>query len=529
MNKKLLLTSFTLGTILLACSLFVHTALADPILAEVDIDLPSGCTVTDSDGMTHVFPKEDSPSEFLAICALDTAEEEGHISDFKLTNDAAFGLYVASINGIEPAGTEYWALWLNGGFADCGVGGLVMNEADTLSFILTDWTTNTESSTIILHIAELASTEIPVTVAAANSGPILPPPFDIEKALNYLKSVQGPDGSFGGEGLYTDWAAIAFGAANVAGEPVEKITSYFSSHNQISPLLTDNERRAMALLALGLNPYDWHGVNYIEAILRSWDGNQFGNPELVNDDIFALLPLQKAGFTMKNDMIKKDLAFIISKQRKNGSWEESVDMTAAAIQALRPFQDNNNGVYDSLTQAMSYMFNNQGATGGWDSVYSTSWAAQAMHSVDASWVKYGYSPSDYLSLEQAADGGMLPVSATLENRVWATSYAIPAVLGKSWNEILRPATRPALPETIQSTEVKNTQATPVISPAQITQDNPVEILPEIPTEITAAVLTAEVIDSLPSDGNSSAGNLPVVLSLLGGAILIILLGKLFLV
>ena len=423
-----------------------------------------------------------------------------------------------------------------------GIAGFTSQDADGNDvYHYWSWSLNSIEAMVALNQYELLPADsilltfidpaIPAAAGApaGNAGPILPPPFDIEKALNYLKSVQGPDGSFGGEGLYTDWAAIAFGAANVAGEPVEKITSYFSSHNQISPLLTDNERRAMALLALGLNPYDWHGVNYIEAILESWDGSQFGNPELVNDDIFALLPLQRAGFTVKNDMIKKDLAFIIGKQRRNGSWEDSVDMTAAAIVALRPLQENNNGVYDSLTQAMSYMFNNQGATGGWDSVYSTSWAAQAMHSVDASWVKYGYSPSDYLSLEQAADGGMLPVSATLENRVWATSYAIPAVLGKSWNEILRPATRPALPETIQSTEVKNTQATPVISPAQITQDNPVEILPEIPTEITAAVLTAEVIDSLPSDGNSSAGNLPVVLSLLGGAILIILLGKLFLV
>lgn len=110
------------------------------------------------------------------------------------------------------------------------------------------------------------------------------------------------------------------------------------TNNDISSFLTDNERRAMAILALGKNPYDFNGVNYIEAILSEFDGDQFGETSLVNDDIFAIFPLSHAGYDSDDTEISNALDFIISKQKTNGSWENSVDVTAAAVQALSIFQ-----------------------------------------------------------------------------------------------------------------------------------------------------------------------------------------------
>ena len=66
----------------------------------------------------------------------------------------------------------------------------------------------------------------------------------------------------------------------------------------------------MALLSLGQNPYSFNGVNYIEAIINGFDGTQFGNTELVNDDIFALIPLSKVGYVESNEIISKALAYV---------------------------------------------------------------------------------------------------------------------------------------------------------------------------------------------------------------------------
>jgi hypothetical protein len=75
-------------------------------------------------------------------------------------------------------------------------------------------------------------------------------------------------------------------------------------------------------------------------------------------------------------------------------------------------------------------------------VYATSWALQAMNALNESWSKNNNSPEDYLANEQQADGGVLNSSSSQNDRIWATSYAIPAVLGKSWNDILRSVSKP---------------------------------------------------------------------------------------
>ena len=94
---------------------------SEDLLIEGNIKLKNGCTVTDTDEATHVFPNEDSPSEYLGICALEEARELEIIESFGLINDPNLGLYVKSVNGIEPSSTEFWSLWRNGGFAQCGI------------------------------------------------------------------------------------------------------------------------------------------------------------------------------------------------------------------------------------------------------------------------------------------------------------------------------------------------------------------------------------------------------------------------
>ncbi len=326
--------------------------------------------------------------------------------------------------------------------------------------------------------------------------------FDLGRALLFLEKIQKSDGSFGGD-LYTDWAAVAVSATDSGRLMQDRIRSYFKTHSALQPSVTDNERRALALLALGENPYSFEGKNYIQPILDSFDGVQFGDALLVNDDIFALIPLLSAGYTEKDVLIEKDIAFVVSKQRTDGSWEGSVDLTAAAVQALVPFKHRED-VSFSLKKAADYLEHAQQSNGGFRSVYTTSWAGGAMHALGASWVKDGKSISDYFARQQAADGAVLPDTDTKENRVWATSYAIPAVIGKSWSAILHAVPKPvvaptivadaetvAIQDTPQTTPVaaapKNQKTASVAAKAEISETAEVNTLPEVdPRAFTAS-------------------------------------------
>lgn len=266
--------------------------------------------------------------------------------------------------------------------------------------------------------------------------------FDLALALDYLKSVQAENGSFGGGKLYSDWVAIAYGAANVTDNSHNSLLVYLKNNIEPNLLLTDNERRAMALLALGKNPYDFEGVNYIASIIKEFDGQQFGDSGLVNDDIFALIPLLGAGYDQNDDIIDKSVLYILSQQDEDGSWNKSVDLSAAAIQALSPLSSYYEPIAGALSRAEQYIVSRQNDDGGFFSVYATAWATQAMTIMNKNWIKNGHTPQDYLAVQQALDGAAVGQSESLASRIWATSYAIPAFLGKDWSSIFKAVAKP---------------------------------------------------------------------------------------
>lgn len=259
--------------------------------------------------------------------------------------------------------------------------------------------------------------------------------FSIEDAFKFLEDNQKVDGSFGSP-LYTDWAAIAAGAGENQSIK-EKLIKYYKENNLESNLVTDNERRAMALMSLGINPYSGTSVNYIKKITDSFNGTQFGDKTLVNDDIFALIVLKNAGYSVNDELITKDLNYIISKQGEDGSWG-SIDMTAAGIQALKSFE-NITGVNDAILKSEKYITTNQKTDNGFENSSSTSWVLQTL-----SENKEILKGEAYLASKQDADGGMEGVETDLDTRIWATAYAIPAILHKPWSQILNNFSKPDL-------------------------------------------------------------------------------------
>lgn len=281
--------------------------------------------------------------------------------------------------------------------------------------------------------------------------------FSIDNALKFLKANQQSDGSYGAA-MYTDWVAVAAGAGDDQ-EIKSKLINYLKENDIDSLVVTDNERRAMALMSLGINPYNETKVNYIKKITDSFDGVQFGDKTLVNDDIFALIILKNAGYSTNDELIINGLNYIISKQNKEGSWG-SIDMTAAGIQALKSFRSIV-GVDDAILKAGKYIITNQKTDGGLENSSSTSWALQALFENEE--VLKGEA---YLASKQDIDGGMEGVETDLNTRIWATAYAIPAILHKPWAIILNSFSKPDINIlTLNKNEIikQNKKITPKIS------------------------------------------------------------------
>ncbi len=275
--------------------------------------------------------------------------------------------------------------------------------------------------------------------------------FDLKKALDFLASQQKINGSFGEE-IYTDWVALALAATPDYQDQKTKLIKYFSENKFSDTNLTDLERHAMTLMALNLNPYNINNENYIKKIINTFDGKQFGDLNEDNDDIFALIILQNAGYTDKDKIITDDVNFILSEQKDNGSWDNNVDMTGAGIEALN-FLKNNIQIKNSLEKAENYLKLKQKEDGGWENVSSTAWAMEgilALGEKPENWIINGDSPLDYLAVNQDTDGGIktpsiiIGASENINNKIWQTAYVVNVLSGKTWNQIMQKFSTPSL-------------------------------------------------------------------------------------
>lgn len=276
----------------------------------------------------------------------------------------------------------------------------------------------------------------PTASSSGGGGPIAEKPFDVGRAVQFLLSAQNADGSFASP-LLTDWAAIALSAAGSAS--TDALRAFLRTDTGIFPATTDYERRAMALLALDIDPRAGTEFNYIGRLVGDFDGTQMGDASLVNDDIFALFPLIAAGYSDSDPMIRNIIGFILQKQRADGSWERSVDLTAAGIQALAPFPSYV-GVPQALLQAENFLRSKQSDAAGFGAdSFSVSWVLQAIAArgdSPSNWTRSGSTPLGFLARQQQGDGGLELLSAEKATRAWATAYAIPAALGKTWYAVL---------------------------------------------------------------------------------------------
>ena len=275
--------------------------------------------------------------------------------------------------------------------------------------------------------------------------------LNTSSAFVYLASKQNTDGSYNSS-ILSDWTAIAFASADLSAQTGPsaakiKLRDYLLTATPSMTNITDYERHAMALEALGINPYSGTPTDYITPIVHAFDGTQIGDPG-DSDDIFAIFPLMQAGYSPNDPMIQKVVAYIISHQRPNGSWDDTADMTAAAIQAVGPFFTTP-GYASAMGKAAGYLKSTQQPNGSWGgsgmtNIDSTSWVQTAINAIPVnpshmvSWTSSsGYLPTDAIASAQQSDGAVRPTSDTVDNRVWSTSYAVVAASGKYWLSVLQ--------------------------------------------------------------------------------------------
>ncbi|MDP2648426.1 MAG: hypothetical protein Q8P19_00835, partial [bacterium] len=88
----------------------------------------------------------------------------------------------------------------------------------------------------------------------------------------------------------------------------------------------------------------------------------------------------------------------------------------------------------------SYLHAVQESDGGFGDVSATSWVLQAATALGQSafdWSAGTYEmPDYYLATQQELDGGIGPMSDNMEKRIWATSYAVPAIERRTWDSLL---------------------------------------------------------------------------------------------
>jgi len=323
--------------------------------------------------------------------------------------------------------------------------------------------------------------------------------LDINKALNFLSEKQNENGSFGSSDLYTDWTALALStqsnsiAKNKVKQYLLSDPDYKVGLNDVSDLA----RRAMALMSLGINPYQDTKTNYIQKIVDSFDGTQMGDKDLYNDDIFALFPLLKAGYQTSDPMIVSEVNFILSKQKSDGSWD-GADLTAAAIQSLNQV-NSLDGVTTALNKAKNYLQSIQNNDGGFGGVESTAWVMQSISALNENsdnWIKDNHNPNDFLFSQQKTDGGVLDEATISNSRIWATAYAIPAVLNKSWDKLLNNFTKPTT-QPNNSNPINPDSFTTTTTSTTILLTTSTTFNTSTSTENTTTTITVSIIDNLP--------------------------------
>lgn len=367
---------------------------------------------------------------------------------------------------------------------------------------------------------------------AANAAlDVAPTEANTAAAIDYLRSQQADSGKINGFGGESDWAAIGLTANGV-----DTLSVQNGSVSLQAFLLSDRpppdapatawERKILAIVAIGEDPANFGGVNYMAKLESFANNGQIGDPNLLNDDIFGLLAL--LGGKSSNTALKQDaLNFIIAHQNTDGGFSYSAvgpfntsdsNDTAAAIQALQAAKEDgmtHPELETSLTRATVYLLSTQNPDGGFrydDSPFSTAsdgsstaWALMALNVIGMGDSMAAQRAQAWLLANQEPDGGF-HYQAGFGSDTYTTAHALIALSGNGWLVKLPASTPPVPTPTIGSTPVASPAATPSKRPALN------NYILRVFTAPAAIRISTPVAQAVRSAANQSAGQSPATIA-----------------
>lgn len=180
--------------------------------------------------------------------------------------------------------------------------------------------------------------------------------------------------------LFGEWAVLGQARAKVPLSEAyiaayyEKVVAYVKANigsdgilrapdDKNTPVITDNERIALALTAIGKDPANVGGENLLKAlqnkdIMKVTDTSKTD----INGLVMGLLALNSRNYTSDTSWL---VQAVLEQQNKDGSWSASadtkpvgdVDMTAMALQALAPYYKDggNETVNTAVEKALNWL------------------------------------------------------------------------------------------------------------------------------------------------------------------------------
>ena len=334
------------------------------VKVKVDGYNKNGHTFTGISGFTFTGKANEDPTAWDAVKAcLDSA---------KYTYTGS-GTYIKSItdaagNTLKEKGDGKSSGWM--------FGLAVKGGAETLPKTTLDNTYLKDGDTLRLFFTD---TYIPLDP----TDPAVPgaevPGFDeaYAGAKAYIQSaVSAPVVSY----LFGEWAVLGQARAKVPLSEAyiaayyEKVVAYVKANigsdgilrapdDKNTPVITDNERIALALTAIGKDPANVGGENLLKALQNKdiMKVTDTSNTD-INGLVMGLLALNSRNYTSNTSWL---VQAVLEQQNEDGSWRASadtksvgdVDMTAMALQALAPYYKDggNETVNTAVEKALNWL------------------------------------------------------------------------------------------------------------------------------------------------------------------------------
>lgn len=272
---------------------------------------------------------------------------------------------------------------------------------------------------------------------------------EITNALQYLSNIQTSDGDIGGFSI-SQWATMAIASTGQSPHEWKKngnsIVEYLknNSNNIDGNKVTDIAKFILAMTAANEDPRNINGINYVSMLEDKVNNNQFGDESMFNDDFWSILALISADVDPTSTNIQNAVSFIKNHQNSDGGWswisgESDVDNTAMAIISLIAAGEDTGS--SAISNAFNYLKSQLAENGGFafmgdPNSASDSWGIMALVAADidptsSDWIRNGASPVDNLLSLQNSDGSF-NWTVNQDGSAWMTSYAIPALIGKTY-------------------------------------------------------------------------------------------------